>query len=187
MSPPSPTRHGGGTQAGAAAQALPKHETGREIASGVSPSLHFPIWFETLLLRFQPLQAPLVLQHRPAPLPSFSKGPHPGDTPSGVLLPAGGFGVAVVGGERSAVRAAAAAPVRPPGRRLAAGPAGRTAGADGQAEPPRAGQLGGLGEGWPHRAAPCQPPARGASPLALFVFLFPLVFGAAGPAGRAER
>lgn len=82
-SPPSPTRHGGGTQAGAAAQALPKHETGREIASGVSPSLQFPIWFETLLLRFHPLQAPLMLQHRPAPLTSFPQGSPPWGHPLG--------------------------------------------------------------------------------------------------------
>lgn len=54
------------------------------------------------------------------------------------------------------MRAAAAAPVRPPGRRLAAGPAGRTAGADGQAEPPVPGSSevwGGAGPTGQHPAS----------------------------------
>lgn len=76
---------------------------GGKLLLGFLPVYNFPSGLKPWCCVSNHLQAPLVLQHRPAPLPSFSKGPHPGDTPSGVLLPAGGFGVAVVGGERSAV------------------------------------------------------------------------------------
>lgn len=69
--------------------------------------------------------------------------------------------------------------MRAPGRGLAVGPAERVAGG------PR-GRLSRHGRANRGGTLPHSPRHLGFSPLALFVFLFPFVLGASGPAGRAE-